>query len=105
MGDIEKEYTRIKGLFVNIDDQTLALIDGAIWEAARLKNELDRLHEIVKKTGLVRVADGNPLKQKELPVSKIIVKVRANYLNHIAKLSAILGRQAADDENDLEEFE
>lgn len=107
--EIQKEYERILGLFENlIDDKQLSLIDGAIWECARLKVELDNLHNMVNETGLVKSNPKNPMMQKELPVSKVIIKVRANYLNYISKLSSILGKALLDVdtfENDLEEFE
>lgn len=104
--DPQREYTRIKALFDGVDEKQLALVDGALWEAARLRVELNRLNEIVRKTGLVKVHPDNPGMQKELPVSRLIVKVRANYLNYIAKLSAILGKNAGDDEDDdMKEFE
>ena len=40
-----------------------------------------------------------------LPVSKLIVKARANYLNYIAKLSNILGKVVEDDDGELNEYE
>lgn len=104
--DINQEYERIKSLFDGIDEKQLALIDGAIWEAARLRVELNKLHDLVKQSGLIKVDPENPLRQKELTVSRMIVKVRANYLNYIAKLSQILGRNLNDEEDDdLSEFE
>nr|DAY60583.1 MAG TPA: hypothetical protein [Caudoviricetes sp.] len=103
--DIEKEYQRIKELFSGIDEKQLNLIDGAIRECARLKKELDDLHKIIEETGLVKVNPNNSSMQKELPVSKLIVKVRANYLNYIAKLSNVLGRNIEDDEDELSDYE
>lgn len=103
--EVKQEYERIKVLFTGIDEKQLELIDGAIWEAARLRVELDDLYEIVKKSGLVAVSTKNPSMQKELPVSKMIIKVRANYLNYIAKLSNILGKNIDDDDNDLSDYE
>ncbi|MDF2546135.1 MAG: zinc-binding protein [Anaerosolibacter sp.] len=103
--EVGKEYERIKGLFEGIDEKQMALIDGAIWECARLRVELNDLNEVVKKSGLVKIHPTEPSLQKELPVSKMIVKVRANYLNYIAKLSSILGKNIDDEDNDLEEFE
>jgi hypothetical protein len=100
-----EEYERIRTLFEGVDEKQLALVDGAIWEAARLRIELNRLHEIVERTGLVKVHPDNPTRQKELPVSRLIVKVRANYLNYIAKLSSILGKNVLDEDDDLKEFE
>lgn len=100
-----KEYERIKALFDGVDEKQLSLIDGALWEAARLRSELDRLNGIVKDTGLIRVNPDNPTQQKELPVSRLIVKVRANYLNYIAKLMNALGKSEDPDDNDLKAFE
>jgi len=103
--EIQREYERIRALFEGIDEKQLALIDGALWEAARLRAELNRLHEIAAVSGLVKQHPDNPLLQKELPVSRLIVKVRASYLNYIAKLSGVLGRTAQDEDEDLSEFE
>jgi len=102
--EVTKEYERIKALFAGCDEKQIDLLDGAIWEASRLRVELDRLNEIVTKTGLIKVHPTNPDMQKELPVSRMIVKVRANYLNYIAKLSNILGRNVDEEDNDLDEF-
>ena len=102
--EVQKEYERIKGLFEGIDELQLKLIDGSLWECARLRVELNDLHDIVKKTGLIKVNPNNLGMQKELPVSKLIVKVRANYLNYIAKLSNLLGKNISDDEEDLNDY-
>lgn len=102
--DPQQEYKRIKALFDGVDEKQLALVEGALWEAARLRVELNRLNEIVKQSGLVKVHPDNPGMQKELPVSRLIVKVRANYLNYIAKLSAVLGKSDIDEDDDMEEF-
>lgn len=103
--DPQQEYKRIKALFDGVDEKQLALVDGALWEAARLRVELDRLNEIVRQTGLVKVHPDNPGMQKELPVSRMIIKVRANYLNYIAKLSGVLGKSIDDEDDDMKEFE
>ena len=103
--DIEKEYERIKELFNGCDENQLRLLEGTIWECARLRVELNNLHEIVKKTGLIKVHPTNPSMQKELPVAKLIVKTRANYLNYVSKLSGILGKNIEEDDEDLDEFE
>ncbi|ETJ38902.1 hypothetical protein Q604_UNBC07086G0002 [human gut metagenome] len=104
--EIQKEYERILGIFKDIDENQLALLDGAIWECARLRIELNNLHKLMGETGAVSYNPSNPKMQKELPISKVIVKTRANYLNYIAKLSNILGKNIEEDEdNDLLEFE
>ena len=103
--NVLKEYERIKALFDGADESQLNLIDGAIWEAARIRVELNTLHEIVKESGLIKVHPQNPALQKELPVSKLIVKARANYLNYISKLSNLLGKNIDDEDDDLSDYE
>ncbi|MFR5113875.1 zinc-binding protein [Turicibacter sanguinis] len=102
---VGKEYERIKKLFDGVDENQLQLVDGVILEAARCKVELDRMHEVIKETGLIQVHPSNAMLQKELPVSKLIVKTRANYLSYINKLSQILGTVVDEDDEDLAGYE
>lgn len=105
MTDFKQEYERIKALFVNVDENQLALVDGAIIEAARLRVELDRLNEIVKISGLVKVDPNNPTRQKSLPVSRELPKVRAGYTNIIFKLARVLGASVTDEDLGLDDYE
>lgn len=102
---IAEEYKRIRGLFSGVDEKQLSLLDGAIVEAARLRVELDRLHKMVEKTGLLKISPDNPQLQKELPVSRVLPKVRANYTNLIFKLAAVLGKSVDDEDLGLDDYE
>lgn len=102
---IEEEYQRIKGLFDGVDDKVLSLIDGAILESARIKVELDDMHEIVIKSNLIKVNKENPLLQKELPISKLLTKQRANYINYISKLAGVLGKIEEEEDEELGDYE
>lgn len=103
--EVKQEYERLKELFNECDELQLNLLDGSLWECARLRVELNDLHEIIKKTGLVKINPKNPSMQRELPVSKLVVKTRANYLNYIAKLSGILGKTILEEDDSLAEYE
>lgn len=105
LAEIEQEYERIKALFADVDEKQLQLVDGAIIEAARLRVELDRLNEIVKQSGLIKVDPNNPLRQKVLPVSKELPKVRAGYTNIIFKLARVLGANIGDEDLGLDDYE
>lgn len=105
MDAIRQEYERIKMLFADVDDRQLQLVDGAIIEAARLRVELDKLHDIVKQSGLVKVDANNPTRQKTLPVAKELPKVRAAYTNVIFKLARVLGAGVADEDLGLDDYE
>ncbi|MDK0695990.1 MAG: zinc-binding protein [Paeniclostridium sordellii] len=102
---IEEEYQRIKSLFDGVDEKVLSLIDGAILESARIKVELDDMHEIVKESNLIKVNKENPSLQKELPISKLLTKQRANYINYISKLAGVLGRTEEEEEDELGDYE
>lgn len=104
MTELQKEYERIKELFADVDEKQLQLVDGAIIEAARLRIELDRLHEIVKVTGLIKVDPNNPTRQKVLPVSKELPKIRAGYTNIIFKLARILGAGVNEEDLGLDDY-
>ena len=101
---MEKEYERIKALFKDVDEKQLQLVDGAIIEAARIRAELDRLHEIAKVTGLIKVDPANPTRQKVLPVSKELPKLRASYTNIIFKLARILGAGINEEDLGLDDY-
>ena len=104
MTELKQEYDRIKALFVDVDEKQLQLVDGAIIEAARLRVELDKLNEIVKVTGLIKVDPNNPARQKVLPVSKELPKIRAGYTNIIFKLAKILGAGVNNEDLGLDDY-
>ena len=104
MAGIRQEYDRIKALFADVDEKQLQLVDGAILEAARIRVELDRLHKIAKKSGLVKVDPNNPTRQKVLPVSKELPKLRAGYTNIIFKLARVLGAGINDEDLGLDDY-
>ena len=83
----KREYERIREIFKEADEKTLDLLDGVIWEASRCRAELDELHEIAAASGLIMVDRNNPQRQKELPVSRQMTRVRASYLNHMTRLA------------------
>ncbi|EDT71876.1 putative LIM domain-containing protein [Clostridium perfringens D str. JGS1721] len=103
---IETEYKRLISLFEGLDEEQLILIDGAILEAARMKIELDELAVIVNSSGgLVKVNPENVRQQKELPSSKLITKLRPNYLSYIDKLFKLLGKDADDEDDEMSDYE
>lgn len=104
MEEIRQEYERIKKLFADVDEKQLELVDGAILEAARLRIELDRLHEIVRRSGLIKIDPDNPTRQKTLPVSKELPKVRAGYTNIIFKLARVLGAGINEEDLGLDDY-
>ena len=104
MLEIRQEYERIKKLFVDVDEKQLQLVDGAILEAARLRVELDRLHEIVNRSGLIKIDESNPTRQKTLPVAKELPKVRAGYTNIIFKLARVLGAGINEENLGLDDY-
>ena len=104
MTEFKQEYDRIKALFVDVDEKQLQLVDGAIIEAARLRVKFDKLHDIVKVSDLIKVDPNNPTRQKVLPVSKELPKIRAGYTNIIFKLAKILGAAVNNEDLGLDDY-
>lgn len=105
MDKVEREYRRIMDLFKDSDAQTLALMDGLIWEAARTRVRLDELDNIAKKSGLVKTHPNIPTMQKEMPVARVLPKVEASYTNMMFKLSKALKNDVDEEDLGLKDYE
>ena len=102
---VVQEHDRLRKLFEDVDEKQVELADGAIWEAARIRHQLDEINERAKVSGLVKFHPEDPTKQKVLPVSKELPKLRAGYTNIIFKLIRVLGANVNEDELGLDDYE
>ena len=101
MTEVEREYKRLKALFADMDEKQQAVWDGVCMEAAQLK----KLNAAARKSGLVKIDPKNPERQKELPVSKMITRISANYLSYMSRIAHALGKPVQEDEDDSFEEE
>lgn len=97
------EYDRLKKLFESADQTRMQLLEGQLWEHARMRVQLDDLNAVVAQTGLVKVNPANPLQQKETMAARALVRLRANYINSAKLLARELGGDI-EDMDDLEDF-
>ena len=102
---VVQEHDRLRALFADVDEKQVELADGAIWEAARIRHQLDEINERAKVSGLVKFHPEDPTKQKVLPVSRELPKLRAGYANIIFKLIRVLGANVNEDELGLDDYE
>ena len=102
---VVQEHDRLRALFADVDEKQVELADGAIWEAARIRHQLDEINERAKVSGLVKFHPQDPTKQKVLPVSKELPKLRAGYANIIFKLIRVLGANVNEEELGLDDYE
>lgn len=102
---IRKEYERLKALFDKADDVQMALADGLLWEASTIKVQMDELNKVARRTGLVKIDPRNPARQKELPVSKVLAKQRANYVAYIQRIRSLLDIEENEDDDTLADYE
>ena len=102
---VVQEHDRLRKLFEDVDEKQVELADGAIWEAARIRHQLDEINERAKVSGLVKFHPEDTTKQKVLPVSKELPKLRAGYANIIFKLIRVLGANVNEDELGLDDYE
>lgn len=95
--DREKaEYDRIAVLYQNIPANKRVLVDGLLWQAARLRVSLDDLYEDLKKNGnteMFKQANDGVEFPRERPESKIFATRDKSYLAIIKKLDELLPAQ------------
>ena len=53
----------------------------------------------------MKIDPKNPERQKELPVSKMITRISANYLSYMSRIAHALGKPVQEDEDDSFEEE
>lgn len=94
----QKEYDRLSELYQNIPPNKRSLVDGLLWQAARLRVSLDDLWEDIKVNGnteLFKQANDGVEFPRERPESKIFAIRDKSYLSIIKKLDELLPAQEA----------
>ena len=92
----QKEYNRLSELYQNIPPNKRSLVDGLLWQAARLRVSLDDLWEDIKVNGnteLFKQANDGVEFPRERPESKIFAIRDKSYLSIIKKLDELLPAQ------------
>ena len=87
------EYDRLSQLYQRIPDNKRSLVEGLLWQAARLRVSLDDLWEDIKKNGnteLFKQANDGVEFPRERPESKIFATRDKSYLAIIKKLDELL---------------
>lgn len=87
------EYDRLSALYQAIPENKRALVDGLLWQAARLRVSLDDLYADILKNGnteLFKQANDGVEFPRERPESKIFAVRDKSYLAIIKKLDELL---------------
>lgn len=87
----KKEYVRLSKLYENIPDNKRKLVDGLIWQAARLRVSLDNLWEDIKENGEAEVfKQGSDTFKRERPEAKLFTARDKSYQAVIKQLNEML---------------
>ena len=90
------EYERLAALYEKIPANKRSLVEGLLWEAARLRVSLDDLWEDIKANGnteMFKQANDGVEFPRERPESKIFAIRDKSYLSIIKKLDELLPAQ------------
>ena len=102
----QKEYDRLSQLYQKIPQNKRALVEGLLWQAARLRVSLDDLWEDIKVNGnteMFKQANDGVEFPRERPESKIFAIRDKNYLAIIKKLDELLPAQVQKADFDLDD--
>ena len=89
----QEEYDRLSVLYQTIPANKRALVDGLLWQAARLRVRLDELYADLQKNGnteMFKQANDGVEFPRERPESKIFATTDKSYLAIIKKLDELL---------------
>ena len=89
----QEEYERLSVLYKTIPANKRALVDGLLWQAARLRVSLDDLYADLQKNGnteMFKQANDGVEFPRERPESKIFSARDKSYLSIIKKLDELL---------------
>lgn len=92
----QAEYDRLSQLYQNIPQNKRSLVDGLLWQAARLRVSLDDLYEDIRVNGnteMFKQANDGVEFPRERPESKIFATRDKSYLAIIKKLDELLPAQ------------
>ena len=92
----QAEYDRLSLLYQNIPQNKRSLVDGLLWQAARLRVSLDDLYEDIRVNGnteMFKQANDGVEFPRERPESKIFATRDKSYLAIIKKLDELLPAQ------------
>lgn len=103
--EIQAEIKRIKSLFPYADENSIAILDSLIEQAAYERVFLKQLNAEAAKTGLVKIHPEHADLQRKLPVSGEIAKHAATLTNIMDKLMKHLGAVAEDDDDGMGDYE
>lgn len=90
----------LENIFKDVDEKHRAIIKKLIKEAVYQEAELQKMHEILDKTGFVRVHPKDPNIQKFMPAAKAYKELSQMYNNTIKTLNMIYGRNEDEPEDD-----
>lgn len=89
----QTEYERLSVLYQSIPSNKRSLVDGLLWQAARLRVSLDDLYADLQKNGnteMFKQANDGVEFPRERPESKIFAVRDKSYLSIIKKLDDLL---------------
>ena len=100
--NIQNEYERLRGLFLNIDETKIELVDELLKKAAYLKVELDSLQADIDRNGVIQVSNkGNTRVNLAF---KTYLQTVSIYQSIIKTLNSIFGSNVDDGDDEFDEF-
>lgn len=99
---VYKEYERLKGLFLNGNEDKLPLVDELLKKVAFLTVELRGLEKTIKKQGTVQVSNKGTTRTN--PNLKSYLSMLSVYQGIIKTLNSILDTDISEEDDAFDEF-
>ena len=99
---VYKEYERLKGLFLNGNEDKLPLVDELLKKEAFLIVELRSLERAIRKQGTVQVSNKGMTRTN--PNLKAYLSMLSVYQGIVKTLNSILDTEVTDEDDAFDEF-
>ena len=99
---VYKEYERLKNLFLNGNEDKLALVDELLKKVAFLTIELRSLERNIKKDGTIQVSNKGATRTN--PSLKSYLSILSVYQGIIKTLNSILDTDISEEDDAFDEF-
>lgn len=102
--EYQKELTKLKEIFADVEENKQKLVEGLIEDAAFLKTENEKLKEVIDQVGMIKVHPTNPDIQKPTEAGKQYLKNINSYAVVIKTLNGVLQKNTIEGEDAFDEF-
>ncbi|XCH78858.1 MAG: hypothetical protein WHF31_15250 [Candidatus Dehalobacter alkaniphilus] len=98
------ELEKLKDIFSKVDPPKQKLVEKLVYEAAFLSDENDKLRDVIREVGMIKIHPTRPDLQKPTEAGKQYLKNLAAYAIVIKTLNSVLTKNSVEEDDEYAKF-